>query len=65
MNNDYHENRDLKKVGMPEQIDTFINYENDSKTPYIIEYDGWRFEGRTMKSATNKVLKYIFCGGKN
>ena len=66
MNNDYHENRDLKTVSMPEQIDTFKHHqEGESREPFVIEYDGWTFSGATMKSVTNKVLKYIFYGGKN
>ena len=31
---------------------------------YYIEYDGWHFEGKTLKATINQVLKYIFKGGQ-
>lgn len=45
---------------MPKKIDTFFETDHEGWEKYMIEYDGWHFEGATMKSVVNKVLKYIF-----
>jgi len=49
----------------PRRLDTFINTEQQGVEKYLIEYDGWHFEGATKKSVVNKVLKYIFTNGRD
>ncbi len=44
---------------MKGKLDNFINTERKGVEKYLIEYNGLHFEGSTMKSVTNKVLKYI------
>jgi len=54
----------LKDLLMPKMLDSFSDTGQKGAEKYFVEYDGWHFEGSTMKSVTNKVLKYIFVGGK-
>jgi len=56
-------NRRIKKYPkreLPKLIDTFTKYDDG----YIAEYDGWHFEGKSIKAVTNKILRYIFNGGE-
>ena len=53
----------LKGQKLPLKLDSFTDTKEAGVEKYIIEYDGWHFTGATMKSATDKVLKYIFVGG--
>ena len=55
-------NRQVKKATylLPKTIDSFQKCDDY----YLAEYDGWHFEGQTMKSVTNQILKYIFKGGE-
>lgn len=46
------------------KLDSFTDTEKKGYERYFIEFDGWHFEGATMKSATNRVLKYIQGGMK-
>jgi len=61
-------NRKIKKqksknVKLPLRLDSFTDTKQKGVERYFVEYDGWHFTGATMKSVTNKVLKYIFVGG--
>ena len=47
-------------VKMPKLIDS-VNKTNEG---YLIEYDGWHFEAKTLKATINQVLRYIFKGGE-
>jgi hypothetical protein len=49
---------------LPKRLDSFTDTKRKGVEKFMIEYDGFHFEGSTMKSVTNKVLKYIFAGGK-
>jgi len=60
MNRQYKK-EELKKFKLPFKIDSF-NEENDGT--FLIEYDGWNFEAKSVKAVINKVLKYIFVGGE-
>jgi hypothetical protein len=67
-------NRDYKKYPnyqLPLKIDSFVEAESyyNGKgehiiTKYFAEYDGFHFEGKTIKSVVNQILKYIFRGGE-
>lgn len=57
-------NRQYKKYpkeSLPFRIDSF---EGNKKIGYEAEYDGWHFEGRSIKVVVNQILKYIFNGGE-
>jgi len=54
----------LKDYKLPLRVDSFVATEYSGAEKYHVEYDGWHFTGATMKSVTNKVLKYIFVGGE-
>ena len=56
--------KELKELQLPLNLDSFTKTGVWGIGKYIIEYDGWIFEGATRKSVTNKVLKYIFVGGE-
>jgi len=59
MNRNYkHEN--LKELKLPFKIDSF------TRTDYgfYAEYDGFHFEGKSIKAVVNQILKYIFVGGE-
>jgi len=45
---------------LPKTLDSFWNTGGKGAEKYLVEYDGWHFEGATKKSCVNKVLKYIF-----
>ena len=47
---------------LPLRLDSF--WINETYKEYEAEYDGWHFEGRTIKAVMNKILKYIFEGGE-
>ena len=54
----------LKGLLLPLKIDTFTDTKQKGISRYLIEYDGWYFEGSTIKAVVNKILKYIFVGGE-
>jgi phage pi2 protein 07 len=59
--NNYFKKESLKDFRMPSLIDSF---NNTSDGYYLVEYDGWEFEAKSVKAVINKVLKYIFDGGE-
>jgi|AntAceMinimDraft_17_1070374.scaffolds.fasta_scaffold886307_1 hypothetical protein len=63
MNREF-DKQDLKKHKLPLRLDSFSDTREKGVERYFIEYDGWEFAGATLKSVTNKVLKYIFSGGE-
>ena len=54
----------LKGLLLPRTLDSFIDTQEKGDERFSVEYDGWHFTGATLKSATNKMLKYIFDGGE-
>lgn len=63
MNREYKK-EELKGEKLPLRLDSFTDTGEEGVERYYVEYDGWHFEGATMKSVINKVLKYIFVGGE-
>lgn len=63
MNREYKK-PELKGQKLPLTLDSVTDTERKGVERYVVEYDGWHFEGATIKSAINKVLKYIFVGGE-
>ena len=59
MNNLYKKDI-LTGVILPEKIDSF----NKTTDGYMIEYDGWHFEGDSQQNVINSILEYIFVGGE-
>lgn len=55
--------KELKDVLLPTKLDSFTDTGLQGYEKYLVEYDGQHFEGATMKSVINRVLKYIFVGG--
>jgi len=62
MNRDYKK-ESLKDEKLPLRIDTYSN-KGELNTVHHIEYDGWHFQGKSVKAVINRVLKYIFVGGE-
>jgi len=62
MNREFRK-KELKGLLLPLTLDSFTDSEAVGVEKYFIEYDGQGFEGATMKSVVNRVLKYIFVGG--
>ena len=49
---------------LPKTLDSFTRQEEkENGYFYFAEYDGLHFQGRTIKSTINKILKYIFNDG--
>lgn len=59
MNRQYKK-EELKAFLLPKTIDSF----NETENGFLIEYDGWHFEAKTIKACINQVLRYIFKGGE-
>jgi len=60
-------NRNMKKYPdqlLPFRIDSFNVVIDETGKEFIAEYDGWHFEGKSMKAVVNQILKYIFVGGE-